>query len=82
MGFDVVAGYLLGIAGLAMVFVVAFFVRKYDIDTELAIRTMARCLRERTIERARKFCLAAPGSFFDAIHDGIAQRSCPSSSRR
>lgn len=69
--FDVIGGYLAGIAGLAMVSVVAFLVRKYDVDTDLAVRITVRCLRDRTIDRARKLCLAAPGSFFDALHVAI-----------
>ena len=71
MGFDVIAGYLLASAGIAMAGVVAFAIRSRDINIKLALDVLSRCLRERTLDRARKLCLAAPGSFFDAIHAAI-----------
>jgi hypothetical protein len=82
VGFDVVAGYAAGIGGLAMVAVVAFLIQKYDISTDIAVKTMARCLRDRKIERARKFCYAAPGSFFDAIQVAIVAGQTSSSRDR
>ncbi|MFN0246307.1 MAG: hypothetical protein ACKV2T_05335 [Kofleriaceae bacterium] len=69
--FDIVAGYILGVVGLGMALTVAWITHVRDINRRMAIDVMLRCLRERRIERARKLCLAAPESFFDAVHVAI-----------